>query len=108
MPDVTVRLPEGIFATLRRSPREVEQEMRLAAAIDWYRRGMVSQGSRAGFLELLSYAAQTVVVPAEVVAEIDAKGPGDPVAQAVGAARWLTTATCGPQILEAALRLVGE
>ena len=41
---LTIDLPEDIFATLRRSPRELEKEVRLAAAIDWYRQGLISQG----------------------------------------------------------------
>jgi predicted HTH domain antitoxin len=47
MTTVTIELPDGVFSTLRRSPREVEKEVRLAAAIDWYRRGLISQGRAA-------------------------------------------------------------
>jgi predicted HTH domain antitoxin len=47
MTTVTIELPDGVFSTLRRSPREVEKEVRLAAAIDWYRRGVISQGRAA-------------------------------------------------------------
>jgi predicted HTH domain antitoxin len=62
MATVTVELPESIFSTLRRSPHEVEQEVRLAAAIDWYSRGLVSQGRgaeiagvpRADFIDALA------------------------------------------------------
>jgi predicted HTH domain antitoxin len=44
---LTIELPEEIFASLRRSPRELELEVRLAAAIDWYQRGLISQGKGA-------------------------------------------------------------
>ena len=62
MTTLTIDLPEEIFATLRRSPREVEREVRLAAAIDWYRQGLVSQGRgaeiagvpRADFIDALA------------------------------------------------------
>lgn len=62
MATVTVELPENIFSTLGRSPHELEQEVRLAAAIDWYSRGLVSQGRgaeiagvpRADFIDALA------------------------------------------------------
>ena len=47
MTTVTIELPDDVFSTLRRSPREVEKEVRLAAAIDWYRRAVISQGRAA-------------------------------------------------------------
>ncbi len=47
MTALTIEFPDTIFATLRRSPREVSGEVRLAAAVDWYRRGVVSQGRAA-------------------------------------------------------------
>lgn len=43
MQTVTMELPEGVFSALRRSPEEFAHEMRLAAAMLWYSRGMVSQ-----------------------------------------------------------------
>lgn len=43
MPTVTMDLPEDIFSALRRSPEEFAREMRLAAAMFWYSRSMVSQ-----------------------------------------------------------------
>ena len=62
MATLTIELPEGIFATLRQSPRELRQDVRLAAAIDWYNRGLVSQGraaeiaglARADFIDALA------------------------------------------------------
>ena len=70
---VTIELPDDVFATLRRSPAEVEREMRLAAAIDWYRRGLVSQGraaelagvSRTAFIDALA-ARKIDVIPVDV------------------------------------------
>jgi predicted HTH domain antitoxin len=61
MATVTVEVPDDAFSALRRSPREFAQEMRLAAAIQWYHQGRISQGraaeitglSRADFLDAL-------------------------------------------------------
>lgn len=47
MSDLTISVPDESFAQLKRSPRELEQEVRLAAAIDWFRRGLLSQGRAA-------------------------------------------------------------
>ncbi len=43
MQTVTMELPEEVFSALRRSPDEFAREMRLAAAMLWYSRGMISQ-----------------------------------------------------------------
>ncbi len=43
MQTVSMELPEEVFSALRRSPDEFAREMRLAAAMLWYSRGMVSQ-----------------------------------------------------------------
>jgi len=43
MQTVTMELPDEVFSALRRSPDEFAREMRLAAAMLWYSRGMVSQ-----------------------------------------------------------------
>jgi predicted HTH domain antitoxin len=43
MTTLTIDLPDDVYAVLRRSPLEVQREIRLAAAIDWYRRGLISQ-----------------------------------------------------------------
>lgn len=43
MPQITLNLPEELFSSLRRAPEEFAQEMRLAAAIHWYRQGEISQ-----------------------------------------------------------------
>jgi predicted HTH domain antitoxin len=67
MTRVQVEFDSDIFSTLRRSPEEVVQEMRLAAAVIWYAQGRVSQGraaeiagvSRATFLDALSESGVT-------------------------------------------------
>jgi len=40
---LTIELPDEVYETLRRSPAEVQKEMRLAAAIRWYSQGLMSQ-----------------------------------------------------------------
>jgi predicted HTH domain antitoxin len=47
MATLTIELPEGILSALRQSTREAEQDVRLAVAIEWYRRGLISQGRAA-------------------------------------------------------------
>ncbi len=47
MATLTIEVPEGVLSALRKSPGEVEKDVRLAAAIDWFRRGLVSQGKAA-------------------------------------------------------------
>jgi predicted HTH domain antitoxin len=41
--EITMQLDEGVLSALRRSPEEFANEMRLAAAIHWYKRGDISQ-----------------------------------------------------------------
>lgn len=43
MMEITMKLDEGVFSALRRSPDEFANHMRLAAAIHWYKRGEISQ-----------------------------------------------------------------
>lgn len=43
MTALTVTVPDSTMAALRRSPVEFAQEMKLAAAIHWYRQGTISQ-----------------------------------------------------------------
>jgi predicted HTH domain antitoxin len=70
MPTVTMDLPEDVFSALRRSPEEFAREMRLAAAMLWYSRGMISQGkaaevaglNRAEFLKALARNEMDVFV----------------------------------------------
>jgi predicted HTH domain antitoxin len=43
MATVSVQVPDEAFAAMRRSPTEFAEELRLAAAVHWYSRGLVSQ-----------------------------------------------------------------
>jgi len=62
MPTLTMEVPEDVFSALRRSPEEFAREMRLAAAMLWYSRAMISQEkaaavaglNRAEFLKALA------------------------------------------------------
>lgn len=62
MSSLTIEFPDNLFVALQRSPRELAKDVRLAAAIDWYRRGLVSQGwaaeiagvPRADFIDALA------------------------------------------------------
>jgi predicted HTH domain antitoxin len=40
---LTIELPDEVYEILRRSPSEVQREVRLAMAIRWYSRGLISQ-----------------------------------------------------------------
>ncbi len=53
---VTIQLPDELPSALHRSPGELAQDIRLAAAIDWYRQRLLSQG-RAAEIAGLSQAA---------------------------------------------------
>ena len=44
---LTIDLPEDVFALLRTSPTEFVGELRLAAAVKWYELGMISQSKAA-------------------------------------------------------------
>src|SRR6185437_7058290 len=47
MASITIEVPDDVFAALRRSPQEFAREMRLAAAIQWYSQGLISQDKAA-------------------------------------------------------------
>jgi predicted HTH domain antitoxin len=47
MATLTIDLPEGLLTALHRSLAEAEKDVRLAVAIEWYRRGVISQGRAA-------------------------------------------------------------
>ncbi len=38
-----MKVDEGVFSALRRSPNEFANEVRLAAALHWYKRSEISQ-----------------------------------------------------------------
>ncbi len=43
MTTIQLTLPDEVFAALHRAPEELAGELRLAAAIFWYSRGILSQ-----------------------------------------------------------------
>ncbi len=43
MTQVNVELPEAIYAVLQCAPDELDRELRLAAAVQWYTQGRISQ-----------------------------------------------------------------
>lgn len=43
MRGITIHFPEEVFSALRRSPQELAVELRLAAALHWYSKGVISQ-----------------------------------------------------------------
>lgn len=62
MTELRMQMPQGAFAALRKDPAAFTNELRLAAAVLWYDRRLVSQGraaeiagvSRAEFIDALS------------------------------------------------------
>jgi len=62
MVELTFQVPEGALAAVRKDPASFLREMRIAAAVKWYERRLVSQGraaeiaglSRRGFIDALS------------------------------------------------------
>jgi predicted HTH domain antitoxin len=52
MTTVTIEVPDEAFAALRRSPRELGKEMRLAEVMVWYAQGRVSHENAASFAGL--------------------------------------------------------
>lgn len=47
MTQLAIDLPEDVFSALRLAPREFANEMRIAAAVQWYSERRVSQGKAA-------------------------------------------------------------
>ena len=52
MTTVSIDFPEDVFSALRKSPEEFARELRLAAAVHWYSRGVISQEKAAGIAGL--------------------------------------------------------
>lgn len=74
MLNLSIPLPESVFSALHLAPEAFVQEMRVAAAIQWYAQARISQNkaaeiaglSRADFIRALSEAR---VSPFQVTAE---------------------------------------
>ena len=47
MPEIRFDFPSSFFAALRKSPAEFPVEMRVAASVQWYAEGLLSQGKAA-------------------------------------------------------------
>ncbi len=47
MTAIQVQFPTDVFAALRKAPEEVAEEIRIAAAVVWYARGLISQDKAA-------------------------------------------------------------
>ena len=45
MTTVQIALPDDVFSTMHKSPGEVADEMRVAAATIWYAKGLISHGN---------------------------------------------------------------
>jgi predicted HTH domain antitoxin len=81
MPIVTFDFPEETVAMLGGTPEQFSRELRLAAAIFWYTKGMISQGkgaeiaglSRREFIEALGRAQVEVIqiIPEELKEEVE-------------------------------------
>ncbi len=52
MKTITIEVPDDTFAALRRSPEEFARDLRLAGAILWYGRGIISQDKAASIAGL--------------------------------------------------------
>jgi predicted HTH domain antitoxin len=78
---ITVQLSDALFEDLATSPEEIDREIRLAAAIHLYSRGLISQGkgaeiagmSRWDFIEALGHAEVPAcqVTPEELKDEVE-------------------------------------
>lgn len=52
MAQLVLEVPPSAFSALRKSPEEFGREMRLAAAVQWYSQGLLSQGKAAEIADL--------------------------------------------------------
>ena len=81
MKTITIEVPDDVTLPFAASDEQFAQELRLAAAIFWYDRGLISQGkgaeiaglTRAGFIQALSDAKVDAlqVTPEELGAEVE-------------------------------------
>ncbi|HEX8200768.1 MAG TPA: UPF0175 family protein [Isosphaeraceae bacterium] len=81
----TVELPESLLTTFAETPEDFARALRLAAAIEWYREGRISQGtgaeiaglSRHDFLDALFRARvpASQVTLQELEEEVDRAAP---------------------------------
>jgi predicted HTH domain antitoxin len=68
---LSINLPDDVLSELHQSPDEAERDARVAVAIEWYRRGALSQGraaeisglARADFIDELAARKIDVVQP---------------------------------------------
>ncbi len=44
---IMIEIPIGVFSVLKQTTDEFAQSLRIAAAVKWYERGMISQGKAA-------------------------------------------------------------
>ncbi len=52
MATIQIEVPDDAFSALRQSPREFAREMRFAAAVFWYQKGIISQEKAAAIAGL--------------------------------------------------------
>ncbi|MBF0131121.1 MAG: UPF0175 family protein [Magnetococcales bacterium] len=52
MATITMEIPGDMLSALRKSPDEFMQELRLAAAIQWYAQGWITQSKAAEFVSV--------------------------------------------------------
>ena len=52
MTNITYELPPEVFSALRLSPKQFAREMRIAACVQWFSEGLVSQAKAAELAEL--------------------------------------------------------
>ena len=84
---ITIELPPGLLADLATTSQTIGDALRLAAAIEWYREGRISQGrgaevaglTRADFLDALARAKVSAcqVDFDELMEEVDLAIPAD-------------------------------
>jgi predicted HTH domain antitoxin len=78
---IQYKLPAAVFSALRMTPEEFAQEMKLAACVQWYRQGVLSQSkaseiaglSRTAFLVELSRRKEPIlqVTEEELASELE-------------------------------------